>query len=190
MKNKICFHKLINISLLSIIVVFFPACTKYKVGDVGPAGGTIIYDKGSRSLGWRYLEVAPVSLEFRSTWGLNELDVKGTSPDIGAGKANTRLIIRKARQSGTKGTAAQLCAKLKIGRYKDWFLPSVEELSLMHDTALKRRREGRPHDYSGDWYWSSTQSCTESAFDQYFGKNKPNSSSKAFTARVRAIRRF
>jgi len=37
-----------------------PANTKtFSVGDVGPAGGYVIYDKGSYSDGWRYLEVSP-----------------------------------------------------------------------------------------------------------------------------------
>ena len=44
-----------------------PANTKtYKVGDVGPAGGYIVYDKGSFSDGWRYLEVSPTYLVIAS----------------------------------------------------------------------------------------------------------------------------
>ena len=35
---------------------------EYKIGDVGPAGGIIFYDKGSKSDGWRYLEAAPADL--------------------------------------------------------------------------------------------------------------------------------
>ena len=31
----------------------------YKIGDVGPAGGYIFFDKGYYSDGWRYLEAAP-----------------------------------------------------------------------------------------------------------------------------------
>jgi hypothetical protein len=36
----------------------------YKVGDFGPGGGWIFYDKGKISNGWRYLEAAPVDMEF------------------------------------------------------------------------------------------------------------------------------
>ena len=34
----------------------------YAVGDIGPSGGYIIYDKGACSEGWRYLEAAPADL--------------------------------------------------------------------------------------------------------------------------------
>jgi hypothetical protein len=37
--------------------------TVYKIGDKGPAGGWIFYDKGNRTDGWRYLEAAPASTE-------------------------------------------------------------------------------------------------------------------------------
>ena len=40
----------------------------YKVGDTGPAGGNIFYDKGDNSDGWQYLEAAPPDFEFRANW--------------------------------------------------------------------------------------------------------------------------
>jgi hypothetical protein len=40
-----------------------PPSPTYKIGDPGPAGGVIFYDKGNRTDGWRYLEVAPSNTE-------------------------------------------------------------------------------------------------------------------------------
>ena len=52
----------------------------YKVGDTGPAGGIVFYDKGNNSGGWRYLEAAPEDSE-KGNWGSNSVD--GTKADIG-----------------------------------------------------------------------------------------------------------
>jgi hypothetical protein len=40
----------------------------YKVGDAGPAGGIIFYDKGDNTDGWQYLEAAPADFEFEANW--------------------------------------------------------------------------------------------------------------------------
>jgi len=40
----------------------------YKVGETGPAGGIIFFDKTSVSNGWRYLEAAPASTELKADW--------------------------------------------------------------------------------------------------------------------------
>jgi hypothetical protein len=46
-----------------------PVNDSLKVGDRGPGGGYIFYDKESYSDGWRYLEAAPERTEFVSNWG-------------------------------------------------------------------------------------------------------------------------
>jgi len=40
----------------------------YKVGDTGPSGGFVFYDKGERTDGWQYLEAAPQEFEFETNW--------------------------------------------------------------------------------------------------------------------------
>ena len=61
------------------LVVFFAlfACgglfaqTAYNIGDTGPAGGIVFYDKGRVSDGWRYLEAARAGTEAEAIWGPN-----------------------------------------------------------------------------------------------------------------------
>ena len=56
-------HVQCPVSEISTEKNIIPANTKtFSVGDVGPAGGYVIYDKGSYSDGWRYLEVSPTNL--------------------------------------------------------------------------------------------------------------------------------
>jgi len=64
---------------LICLAFLFTACTSapsshaqvsasYKVGDTGPAGGIVFYDKGDNSDGWQYLEAAPPEFEFETNW--------------------------------------------------------------------------------------------------------------------------
>ena len=47
---------------------------EYKVGETGPAGGYVFYDKGEYSEGWRYFEAAPADLVFGGEFDQPSLD--------------------------------------------------------------------------------------------------------------------
>ena len=95
---------------------------KYNVGDMGPSGGFVFYDKGFLSDGWRFLEAAPADLGiigesptvckadssdfpfgyYRKNSVGNNLYVNGTEiynekdctgTAIGIGKKNTELLV-------------------------------------------------------------------------------------------------
>jgi TolB-like protein len=87
----------------------------YNIGDIGPAGGFIFYDKGLYSDGWRYLEAAPVETEFMAGWG--QQNVPGTGTAVGSGKQNTQLIVEREQRLGETGSAAQLCARLNYNGF-------------------------------------------------------------------------
>jgi hypothetical protein len=157
-----------------------------KIGDTGPAGGLVFYDKGNNTGGWRYLEAAPEWADFKNIqWGALGNDVKGTSTAVGTGKRNTELIIAALKQAGETGRAAQLCAG-SISGFNDWFLPSKDELDLMYKN-LKRRGLGG---FSDRWYWSSSQGNSDYARNQYFDGGSQDYHYKIYTYSVRAIRSF
>jgi hypothetical protein len=166
----------------------------YKVGDTGPAGGLIFFDKGGSSGGWRYLEAAPALLEFTAEWGTYDRDVSGTSTAWGTGKQNTELIIKGLRQSGESNKVADICANFEFGGYTDWFLPSKDELNLMY-TNLKDKGLGG---FGNGWYWSSSQSSKIGVWIQNFGNGNQSTDTQTypFPARknniypVRAARAF
>jgi len=68
-----------KILFLFCLILLFTTCASaqpshaqescsYRIGDTGPAGGIVFYDKGDNSDGWQYLEAAPVDFEFSANW--------------------------------------------------------------------------------------------------------------------------
>ena len=158
-----------------------PPTQAYRVGDTGPAGGLIFYDKGNNSGGWRYLEAASVDAEFQAPWSVLATHVDNLQETIGSGKRNTQLIVEKFKQtSGEWDTAAQKCDDLVFGGFDDWFLPSRAELDQMYGN-LKRRNLG---DFKNGYYWSSSPSL------QSFSNGKFDSFYTPFTRYVRPVRQF
>jgi hypothetical protein len=147
----------------------------YTIGETGPAGGIIFYDKGNNSGGWRFLEAAP-SDAGKGEWGQ---EVSGTKSDIGSGKQNTQLM---------RGMASTLCLQYELGGYRDWFLPSKEELDLMF-VNLKIKGLGR---FSGDYYWSSTWEGAgwHTVWFQHFNDGSQGKDGTSRPYLVRPIRQF
>jgi len=158
----------------------------YKVGDVGPGGGIIFYDRGFVSDGWRYLEAAPAGTDFTAQWGAYEKDVSGTNTSVGSGKRNTKLIVDRLKQLGENEWAAQICTGMEIGGLNDWFLPSKDELDLMYKNLKQKGLGG----FSSRWYWSSSQFVNSYAWNQYFSDGSQGKFYKNYTLSVRAVRAF
>ncbi|MCL2602558.1 MAG: DUF1566 domain-containing protein [Treponema sp.] len=167
----------------------------YKIGDTGPAGGIVFYDKGYVSGGWRYLEAAPARAEFTAQWGLYEYDLTGTSTAVGSGRENTRLIVERLNAWGENNYAAQRCAALNINGYTDWFLPSKGELNLIY-TNIQRHSQGgfKAVEDTINWthnYWSSSQSSARYSWGQDFSNGyQYDYGGKGSTFSVRAVRAF
>jgi len=157
----------------------------YNIGDTGPAGGFIFYDKGNNSDGWRYLEAA--SRDAGSVaWGTFH-DVGRTGVEIGTGKQNTETIINYMMETGRNTQAAMTCRQYSQGGYSDWFLPSKAELNLMY-WNLKQQGKGS---IGSEWYWSSSQESSMYAWRQRFSDGTQSSNtSKDVKYSVRAVRQF
>lgn len=179
----------------------------YLVGDTGPAGGMVCYDKGSMSDGWRYLEAAPSGWSggsgdptyifgyFRSDPDGSNL-VVGTDTTIGTGEANTEELVlvmgSNVYPGSTGGTstdsyAAKICAGYTSEEYADWFLPSKDELNLMYQN-LKVQLVGG---FSDNYYWSSSESTSSNAWAQDFGNGYQDSVYlRSGTFSIRPVRAF
>jgi hypothetical protein len=169
-----------NVTISSCGVVKEMFSYSYAVGDPGPGGGIVFYDKGNFSDGWHFLEAAPAGVEFKAEWGLYGTDVSGTNTGIGSGKRNMEII------AGRGSAAAKRCAALNTGGYRDWFLPSKDELNLMYQN-LKRKGLG---EFTDSWYWSSSEDDDDSVWGQGFSDGGQNNYGKDSNYSVRAIRAF
>jgi len=159
----------------------------YKIGDRGPAGGIVFYDKGNNSDGWRYLEAAPTDAGTNVSWGILNAYEEKTRTDVGSGRANTTYLLEDHTKLKEKGRAAQVAAAYKANGFEDWFLPSYEELNLMYQN-LKARGLGN---FSNTWYWSSSD-CNDrfNAQSVYFSNGAFTKGDKKQSASVRAVRWF
>lgn len=165
---------------------------EYALGDIGPAGGKIFYDKGHYSDGWRYLESDTEDLRSPTTssalfWGDIAVD---TSNEIGSGYNNTQVIVEAWDNSYRDGSnfAAVLANNYTKGGYSDWFLPSKDELILMY---TNRHAIG----YFTGRYYSSSEHDDYSYFvwTVYFLGGEVSYTPKEnvdHRSRGRAIRRF
>jgi len=169
----------------------------YRIGDMGPAGGFVFYDKGVVSDGWRYLEAAPQETEASAGWRLvYGTEIMGTVTVVGGGKRNTPLINEKLKNEYSlypkELVAVKVCVELTFNGYKDWFLPSLDELDFMYKNLAQRGLGGFN---KNEYYWSSSLAGRggggDIAWSQHFGdgsKDQGNVYSDYFL--VRAVRAF
>ncbi len=153
----------------------------YSIGDTGPAGGIVFYDKGSYSDGWRYLEAAPSDHDSKVKWGGSGTEVGGTGTDIGSGKSNTE---KNVNQLGSGNYAARLCYDFELSGYDDWFLPSKDELNELYT------QKDTVGGFTSGNYWSSSESDSHYAWDQSFGSGNQLNNDKLYDEYVRAVRAF
>lgn len=157
--------------------VFFDI-PEYKLGDTGPAGGQVFYDKGMVSQGWRYLEAWTADEPGTYQWKTTATATEGTSEAIGSGYANTYTAM-----IGEEHPAAEAARNATHAGRGDWFLPSAVEL-----TELWKRRTQL--NISGTYYWSSTEGSNSSRAITRYGSNSTTDYSKTGNSTVRVIRRF
>ena len=170
--------------------------TEYMIGEKGPSGGYVFYDKGSYVDGWRYIEVAPeVTEEGWMKWGGGGIKIKGTFGDVGMGYENTALIVSLIGQNDSY--PALVCDELEYNGFDDWFLPSVDELTLIYKNLVVTGIGDFTKDqYGYHSFWSSTVDSSGNnyiAFAYYLATHNGDiySAGRDFPSPyVRAARRF
>jgi hypothetical protein len=186
-KTEITIKMIFAIILAVIFRIPYVAAQEYKIGDTGPAGGIVFYVRENAPQGeWRYLEAAPADLP-EAAWGAYKVDIDGTETRAGSGKKNTGLIVAKLREIRESGKAAQRCTGYEVNGYRDWFLPSKDELDLMYKN-LKKKGLGN---FTSKIYWSSSEEgISYEACYHDFGDGSQYYGHRGNAYCVRAIRAF
>jgi hypothetical protein len=156
-----------------------------SVGQTGPGGGIVFFNKGNTNGGWQYLESAPSDQSTGIGWGCSGTSIPGTQLTVGSGEANTNLVVAGCSDASF---AAKLCDNLTLGGQSDWFLPSRDELNLMYKNM---HLNSQGNFTASDYYWSSTENSYANAWGFYFSNGTANSAGyKGNTTYVRAVRAF
>ena len=154
------------------------------IGDTHQ-GGIIFYLDGNGG----GLIAAP-SDQSSAAWGCYQQSIGGTSSAVGTGAANTTAIVSGCSESAI---AAKICADLTLGGYTDWFLPSKDELNKMwleRETINTTASANGGSNFSSNYYWSSTELGSNTAWRQVFNDGTQSITFKYATNAVRAVRAF
>ena len=148
-----------------------------SIGQEGPAGGIVFYDKGDYIDGWRYLEAADPSTiaqgepwkNTTTAWSNVNSTLVGTSTDVGSGQANTNLILN---QGGHTASAAKIASEhwsYTDESYDDWFLPSLDELNLIFSVLFDDELVTFNPMHT---YWSSSEIDLDEAYGKAYASQE------------------
>ncbi|MGV9003201.1 hypothetical protein [Flavobacterium sp.] len=171
----------------------------YEIGNAGPAGGIVFYDKGSYSNGWRYMEAASTDLS-SVEWGCFGSTINNTSSsNLGKGMINSATILNFHDSLNNFYSNPAVCNILSEGTvvakealaytqngFDDWFLPSHDELILMYQKLHLQALSN----FSNEIYWSSTQFDENNVRTINFVSGISIVTLKNSTNKARAIRCF
>jgi len=168
----------------SAVVEIVVKTSPLKIGDHFQ-GGIVAYLDETGKHGFI---AAPIDQSTDIEWGDYGVETNATGVEIGTGWMNTMKIVQA---QGYGHYAAKLCADLVLEGYKDWFLPSRDELNILY-----RNRDLIGGFYISDtsvMYWCSSEYNLNIAWYQSFYsgvQHYGNKDDHDYIYRVRAIRKF
>jgi len=156
-------------------------------------GGVVFYVYRDANGVEHGLIVSPKELNL-AVWDPTNKDVASTLNEWD-GLSNTLAIISVG---GASSSAAGLCGNATQGGQTDWYLPSVRELDLLHQSLFNVNKtllsvaNFDAIDASGARYWSSTQYSDLYAYSWSFNLYEPHyqGTNKDSFGNVRAIRAY
>lgn len=160
-------------------------------------GGGVIFHLWRDSLGIEHgLIVSKTNVSNSQAWSnVSSLLVGPGAQSSWDGLSNSNAIIA---QGGHTSSAAKLCLDLVAGGQSDWYLPAIDELSLLWHNRFNVNKtissiNGAMVLPLSSYYWSSTENTTDNSFILDFANGGPLTQAMGFkwiNYNVRAIRSF
>lgn len=159
-------------------------------------GGGVIFHLWKDNAGIEHgliADITDLSNPQSFTWSdVNSTLIGPNAQSTWDGSGNTNAIVT---QSGHTSSVASLCLSSTSGGQNDWYLPSLDELSLLWRNRFNVNKTlstliGASALPLEAFYWSSTEYDPNFALSLFFKDGSVNNYSKAFTISARAIRAF
>lgn len=163
-----------------------------KIGEIGPAGGTIFFVDNLRQYPWDYLEAAPKDASV-SDWCSNttaRLSSVTGSGVIGLGQSETAKMIQVCTEGAANSINLPIVDNIALPSTAvssvNWYLPSVNELQMLQANigAKLGWKKGAAD------YWTSTDSSDTQAWIVNGTNGVATPVDKTAFKAIRAIRAF
>ena len=169
----------------------------FKPGDLGYVKG-MIHGFISATTDQSVPQQNSKKIICNSVWTYKTNLVGNTLTTIGSGGLNTQNIINSgaivvAYYYPYYDGVIRVCTNYTSGGFKDWVLPSKDELNILFINRDKiggftKETDSRVGNYA--WYWSSSEFDVNNAWMLDFSDGTITSRSKQFAGGARAIRYF
>ena len=170
----------------------------YEIGQYVASRGGVIFHRYKDGVNENYLVVSINDISASSFWSnIDSIAIGITAQSTWDGLNNSNAIVA---QAGFTSGAAQGCLAYSVGTITDWYLPAVDELSLLWQNRFNVNRTLSGNSSAStiagaaqigyNNYWSSTEYTANSAWYFPFGDASPSNNPKNATYYVRAVRKF
>jgi hypothetical protein len=172
---------------------------QYEIGEYVEDEGGVIFHRYIDGNTQNYLVIDTTDLSASSFWSnINSVAIGATAQSLWDGLSNSNAIVA---QVGFTSGAAKLCLDSANNGQTDWYLPAIDELSLLWQNRFNVNRTlsgassagtipGTPTQIGYNNYWSSTERGAGVAWAFNFDNGSANYLNKTNTFYVRAVRKF
>jgi hypothetical protein len=170
----------------------------YEIGQYVSSEGGVVFHRYIDNGVQYYLVVDTTDLSTSSAWSnITGTLIGATAQSTWDGLSNSNAIVG---QSGFTAGAAKLCLDSTNNSKSDWYLPAIDELSLLWQNRFNVNKTLSGNSAFGsisgatqifyNSYWSSTESDSSYAWFFYFDDGSAYDFDKDSTYYVRAVRTF